>query len=141
MIREKMYNPAADAYFRTSVLTASKGKLLLMLYDAAVRDSKKAAEAIQAGDIQTKNECIQRVMNILIELASTLNHKIDPKFSGDLLNHYLYLQNRLYEGTSRMDAQAVKEVAEKLDELRSAWKEIIEKHPVKPAADSNLKNA
>ena len=128
-----MNNPAANAYFRTSVLTASKGKLLLMLYDTAVRDSRKAAEAIQAGDIQTKNDCIQRVMNILIELASTLNHKIDPKFSGELLNHYLYLQNRLYEGTSKMDAVPVLEVAEKLEELRGAWKEIIEKHPSKPA--------
>ena len=135
-----MYNPAADAYFKMSVLTASKGKLLLMLYDAAVRDSRRAFEAIQSGDIPTKNDCIQRVMNILIELASTLNHNIDPKFSGDLLKHYLYLQTRLYEGNSRMDPAPVQEVAEKLDELRSAWREIIEKHPQKAGTETKPAN-
>ena len=35
----------------------------------------------------------------------------------------------------------VQEVAEKLDPLRSAWKEIIEKNPAKTTVNSNLKNA
>jgi flagellar secretion chaperone FliS len=44
------------AYKKTSVETASKEQILLMLYQAAIKNCKKAIEAIEQKNIAKKGE-------------------------------------------------------------------------------------
>ena len=46
------------AYKKTSVQTASKEQILLMLYQAAIKNCKKAMEGIETNDVRKKGEHI-----------------------------------------------------------------------------------
>ena len=49
------------AYKKTSVHTASKEQVLLMLYQAAIKNCKKAILAINENDISAKGEYIGKL--------------------------------------------------------------------------------
>ena len=61
------------AYKKTSVQTASKEQILLMLYQAAIKNCKKAIEAIEQKNIAGKGVHIGKLQDIVIEL----NRRID----------------------------------------------------------------
>ena len=56
------------AYKKTSVQTASKEQILLMLYQAAIKNCKKSIEAIEQKNVQKKGEFIGKLQDIVIEL-------------------------------------------------------------------------
>ena len=51
------------AYKRTSINTASKEQILLMLYQAAIKNCKKAMTAIEENNIPKKGEYILCIKN------------------------------------------------------------------------------
>ena len=62
-----------NAYLDTQIKTASKDKLLLMLFDGAIRFAHQAKAGIEARNIQdTANNCI-KVQNIMSELMGALD--------------------------------------------------------------------
>ena len=65
-------------YREVGVRTASRGQLLLALYDAAVRYCKLGADSIRRGDVVAKGRELQRVSDIVAELTSTLDHGVAP---------------------------------------------------------------
>ncbi len=68
------------AYKKTSIHTASKEQILLMLYQSAIKNCKKAIEAIDERDIQKKGEFIAKLQDIVIEL----NNSLDFDIGGDV---------------------------------------------------------
>ena len=64
------------AYKKTSVNTASKEQILLMLYQAAIKNCKKAIEAIENKEIAAKGEFIGKLQDIVIELNSSLDFEV-----------------------------------------------------------------
>jgi len=56
-------------YKRTSVETASREQILLMLYQAAIKNCKKAIEAIEQRNIPKKGEYIGKLQDIIVELS------------------------------------------------------------------------
>ena len=71
------------AYKKTSVQTASKEQILLMLYQAAIKNCKKAIEGIETNNIKMKGEHIGKLQDIVIEL----NNSLDFEIGGDLSQH------------------------------------------------------
>lgn len=59
---------AAKAYLSTQVSTASKGDLLLMLYDTAIKHLKLATEKIAEKDYAAKGILISKAIAIVSEL-------------------------------------------------------------------------
>ena len=121
-----MYGGAAKRYMQVSVQTASPGQILLALYDAAIRDARRAAEAIRAKDIQAKAKDIQHVSTILTELTSTLDFQVAPELCRNLENLYFYMQERLSYANAMLEPDACEEVARLLDTLRQAWVQAVE---------------
>jgi flagellar protein FliS len=60
------------AYKKTSVQTASKEQILLMLYQAAIKNCKKSIEAIENKDLPNKGLYIGKLQDIVIELNNSL---------------------------------------------------------------------
>ena len=57
-------------YRQTQASTADQGELLLMLFDGAIRFTKKAIESIEIGDVTGKCESISRAFAIVAELGT-----------------------------------------------------------------------
>ncbi|MNW57691.1 Flagellar protein FliS [compost metagenome] len=113
-----------QAYQKNKYQTASPHRLTLMLYQGAIQFAIKAQQAIRERDITETNKYIQKTQNIVYELMSSLDMKQGGEIARNLRSLYMYMVNRLIEGNIRKSEEAVIEVIQMLEELKSAWEEI-----------------
>ncbi|MGF9976258.1 flagellar export chaperone FliS [Viridibacillus arvi] len=114
---------AHQAYKTNSVTTASPGELTLMLYNGCIKFLHKAKIAIEAKNIEAKNENLLKAQAIISELMSTLN--MDIEISKQMLSLYEYMNHRLVEANINNDIAIINEVEGYVIEFRDTWKEVI----------------
>lgn len=127
-------NKAAHAYFQTNVSTTDQGHLLIMLYDGALKFLAKAREKILAKDFAQKGILISKVIDIINELAASLNMEKGGSLATNLNNLYLLCTARLLQANLKMDVKALDSVVKILEGLRSAYAEILNRPEAKSAA-------
>ncbi len=88
-------NSGYSKYKKTSIESASKEKVLLMLYEGAIRFIKQAKEANQNKDVKTRGEMIGKAYDIVMELASSLDFKINESIATNLEQLYIYIMEEL----------------------------------------------
>jgi len=79
------------AYKKTSVETASKEQILLMLYQAAIKNCKKGIEAIEQKNLSKKGEHIGKLQDIIIELSNSLDFEVGGEVAKELASLYDYM--------------------------------------------------
>jgi flagellar secretion chaperone FliS len=82
-------------YKKTSIESANKEKVLLLLYEGAIRFIKQAKEANDNKNIALRGEMIGRAYDIVMELCSTLDFKIGGDISKNLEQLYIYVLEEL----------------------------------------------
>lgn len=118
----------AQAYqqYRNSVVeTASPGRLLLMLYDAAIRNLDTAHRAIEDQNTSQANDCLLKAQDILLELMSTLD--MEYEIAKQLLSLYDFMYRQLIEANVKKDVELVDGVHGFLVELRDTWQEAMKR--------------
>jgi len=121
----------ARAYRANSVLTASPGQLVLMLFDGALRALAIARDAFSLPPedmrrIAVINQQLIKTQNIITQLQATLNLDAgDGKFAHEMHRLYDYYMRRLMEANLRKDVGPVIEVERLLGEVRNAWDEML----------------
>lgn len=110
-------------YVDNQIKTASPGKLLVMAYDAAIKFGHMAQEKMKQGDLFEQSSNIRKVQNILLELMSSLDPKVDRQLTANLDALYTYMFDRLTHANVHDDVNAIEEVVQIMTELRSAWEE------------------
>jgi len=120
-----MNNPYSQ-YQKTQVTTASREKILLMLYEGAIRFTKQARAAMEQKKIADKGKFISKATAILSELMATLDFKAGGELAVDLENLYVFMIDKLIEGNINNDTKCLDNVEELLMTLYSAWKDVIE---------------
>ncbi|QOS81405.1 flagellar export chaperone FliS [Paenibacillus sp. JNUCC31] len=108
-------------YQQTQAQTASKPKLLIMLYDGAIRFVNVGIEGVEERNIEKANNNFCKAQAIINELIASLN--FNYSISTELLSIYEYLLNRLVEANIKKNKDIAMEVLEHLSELREAWLE------------------
>ena len=106
-------------YQQAQTQTASKPKLLIMLYDGAIRFVKAGIEGIEERNYEKANNNLCKAQAIVHELISALNFEF--AIAGDLLVIYEYMLHCLIESNVKKDTELAKEVLEHLMELRESW--------------------
>ncbi|MGI6587220.1 MAG: flagellar export chaperone FliS [Peptococcia bacterium] len=109
-------------YQQQQVFTAPPDKLLLMLFDGAIRFCNQAKKALVGQKLEESNYYIIKAEDIILELMTTL--KMDFEFSQQLYSLYDYLYRRLVEANIEKDMVLLDEVVELLTELRQTWAEV-----------------
>lgn len=113
-----------NAYYRENqVTTASRGQLLLMVYDGLLRFLAEAKQAMSEQKYEQQNTNIAKAQNLLLELLCTLDHDIQPELANNLDRLYRYMYDRLTWANVHDEEQTITEVARLISELRSAWAE------------------
>lgn len=116
---------AYDQYKKTAVETVAPGKLLLMLYDGAIKNLENAKKAISYKDIGRAHKEIIKAQDIIVELMSTLDMRYD--IAGHLYSLYDYLHRRLVEANVKKDIDILNEVQGFMKELQDAWQQAVKK--------------
>lgn len=120
-----MNNPYKN-YQKTQVTTASREKILLMLYEGAIRFVKHAQVAMQEKKIAEKGKYISKATAILSELMATLDFKVGGQLAIDLENLYVFMIDKLIEGNINNDVECLKTVESILRTLYAAWQDVVE---------------
>ena len=115
---------AYNAYKNNQVMAASQSKLIIMLYDGAIKNLKLAEMALADKQIEKVNTCIKKTQDILAEFMSTLNFDAGGDIAQNLYRLYEYMYNKLIRANIDKDAEAIAEVKKYLEELRDTWSQI-----------------
>lgn len=113
-------------YQKTQVTTASREKILLMLYEGAIRFTKQATVAMREKKIAEKGKLISKSTAILSELMATLDFKAGGQLAVDLENLYVFMIDKLIEGNITNNPECLEHVEKLLMTLYVAWKDVVE---------------
>jgi flagellar secretion chaperone FliS len=113
-----------ENYKRMQVETSSQGRLLLMLYDGALKNLRQAKVSIDQRQPNQAHNCLIKAQDIVMELNWDLNMD-----AGDIAQRlrslYLYIHKRLVLANVKKDPVIVQEAIGLLSELKEAWDTII----------------
>jgi len=115
---------AYDEYKKTQVTTANQGKLIVMLYDGAIKFVKIALENMEPQKYDIVNMNIIKAQDIITELLLSLNMKEGGEISTNLFNLYIYFKKTLLDANIKKDPEILKHVLKLLKDLRDAWDKI-----------------
>jgi flagellar secretion chaperone FliS len=124
---------AKRAYTESSVLTAPREQLVVMLYDGAIRFLSQSAVAMRADNRKVFLDRVQRGEAIIKELNMTLDMR-QGEVSERLRAIYQFCNMHLTTATIRNDPRMIDDVIRLLSELREAWQQIAASPPATAAA-------
>jgi flagellar protein FliS len=99
--------------------------LIIMLYDALLKDLKQAHDGLIAQEHETANRSLIRAQEIILELIASLDMSAG-EIAQQLQPLYQYEYQRLLEANLRKDAGAVAEVISLVLPLRAAWAQAVQ---------------
>lgn len=113
------------AYKKTSVHTASKEQILLMLYQAAIRNCQKAIDAINAKDLAKKGEHIGKLQDIVIELNNSLDIELGGDVAKELSSLYDFILYSSTQANMKLDPTPLEGSLNVLKTLYQGWNNAI----------------
>ncbi len=121
------YSNYQNAYKKASVNTLDQNKLIIMLYDGAIKNAKFAVQYMESGEIEKVHDSLIKTKNIVTELLATLNMEQGGEIAKNLKSLYSYIFSQLIEANMEKKSEPVLTVIDLLKELRGAWVQIKEK--------------
>lgn len=108
-------------YKEQSVMTMTKGELLLMLYDEILKRLKRAELALKAENYVSFEQSVQRSLEIVQHLKDTLNY--DYPISKELVSLYDFFIYDLSRLKASRKEEIIHEMQKLIKELRDAFAE------------------
>ena len=129
------YINAISSYKETKVKTASQGQLIIMLYEEAVKNLDRGlellalnvGEKLDPGNIEGISKSIIKAQEIITELTVSLDFEQGGEIAKNLFSLYIWFNKELIEANISHDIRRVTSVRNQLNELRSAWEDVVAK--------------
>lgn len=114
---------AINIYQQNSIKTASRERLLLMLYEGLVKFLKISIIAIDEKDIEKANTYLKKAKAIITELMCSLNMEEGGEIAQSLMLMYDYMFRRLLEANLKKDKEIAEEVLQYAEDLKGAFEQ------------------
>jgi flagellar protein FliS len=111
-------------YRDTTVTTQNKGRLIVLLYDGAVKFMRLAIKELEAGNYEAKGQYLNRAQDIINELNAVLDTDAGGEIATNLRKLYCFMNNRLSQANVKRDPQMIRDVITLMEELNRSWKAI-----------------
>ena len=92
-----------DAYKETHIKTASGGKLILMIYNEAVRQLDIALESIENNKLENASNSIIKTQDLVTELIVSLDFEKGGEIANSLFSLYMFFNKQLMEANINKD--------------------------------------
>jgi flagellar protein FliS len=116
-----------DKYKKNSITTATPAKLVLMLYEGAIKYLKFSLDFIDKKDLPNSNNNLIRAQKIIQELIYSLDMEKGKDLSSNLFKLYDYMVYQLIQANIKKDKNKINEVINMLEELKKSWEEMMKK--------------
>ena len=130
-----------DKYKTNSLQTVSPQRIVLMLYDATIKNINIAVKKIEEKDFVTSNKKIQKAQDIIMELMLSLDKEKGGEIATNLAALYDYWYRRLIEGNIKKDKETLLQVAAMVKDIRNSWEIAMTKELNKMAKKLDVKSA
>ncbi len=114
-----------NPYQNTQVSTASGAKLVLMMYDGAIRFITEAKTEIKRKNISATGIRIRKAQGIVSELMGSLNHEKGKDVAKGLEKVYIEVNKVLTEANINGELKPLEDAIMMLENLRSAWLKVL----------------
>jgi len=119
----------AQAYRQFSVQGATPLGLVVMLYDGVIAALQRAAAAMEAHDIQTKCDHLNRALAIIAHLEGTLNFARGGEVARTLRAFYVYARGQALKANIENSPEMLRAVIGRFSSVREAWHEADQRAP------------
>lgn len=139
------FQNAYSAYQKTNVSTASQGRLVVLLYEGAIKQLTMAMSYIDENnkinprDIEKYGICLQKVQAIITELQVSLDMEKGGEIAKNLMALYVFFNEELVQASISKDKEKLQSVWNMMNELAQSWKTIANSTANAPA--SQVENA
>ncbi|AUJ33016.1 MAG: flagellar export chaperone FliS [Liquorilactobacillus nagelii] len=121
------YQEVNNSYLKNQVMGASPIKLVVMLYEGAIRSMKMAKVAIEKQDVVQAHTQLVKAQNIIAELKSSVNTDVDVTISQNLINLYDFCNEQLLQANLNKDNSLIDNAINTMSELLDSWKQLEQK--------------
>jgi len=134
------YSNAFNAYQKTNVSTASQGRLVVLLYEGAIKQIKLALSFIELdgkikpSQIEKFGNAIQKAQSIITELQVSLDMEKGGEIARNLMSLYLYFNEELVTAGISHDRKKLEFVLNMMGQLVESWRQISNSTANAPAA-------
>ncbi len=132
-------NNAYTAYQNTGIKTASQGKLVVLLYEGAVKNLTAASECfnadnkIEAKNIEKFGNYVMKTQDIISELQASLNMQQGGQIATNLMSLYIYFNQELMSANISKDKKKLDFVLNMMKQLSEAWNQAANSQANAPA--------
>ena len=108
-------------YTEQSGLTAKPGELLIMLFNAELKNIKIAIINIEAGNMAEAHARLIKAQDIINELIVSLDYKYE--ISKELSALYTFINGELISANIKKDQEKLKKLLPLITDLRDTWEQ------------------
>ncbi len=119
-------NQYIKQYQKSSIETASREQILIMLYDGAIQFLNKAKVSMQNKQIEQTHNNLMGAQNIIQEFINSMDREVAPQLAENLISLYEYFIRRLVYANVKKQIEPIDEVLKYLKSLKATWEKAIE---------------
>ncbi|HEB72536.1 MAG TPA: flagellar export chaperone FliS [Nitrospirae bacterium] len=120
-----MNNGPAKAYQVNQVSTVNGSKLILMMYDGAIRFINEAILKVGAQDVAGRGLYISKAQKIINELENSLDKKRGGQVAVNLEKAYQEMSRRLTKANISGEVSDLRVTLKMVNNLKGAWEKVI----------------
>ena len=113
-----------DQYRKNQISTSNQGRLILMMYEGAIKFTNLAEESMSKGDLANQGKYIQKAHDIVNELSLALDFKKGGDVAPRLESLYQFALSQLTIANIKSDKKALQAVLNILNPLLEAWNQL-----------------
>ena len=132
-------NPGVKDYQSMQILSSKPEKLILMLYDGALRFIQLAIKGLEEKNIELAHVNLIKTQNILVELMASLNLDKGGDIAVNLFRIYEFMHYSLVQANVKKEAEPVRRISAQLKTLRNSWAQAMKNMEMEKAALYNGK--
>lgn len=124
-----MFASGYQAYQKSHVLTADPKRLILLCYEEAIQGLVQAKAKHLSQDYEAKGRAVQKALDLLNHLRETLDFEKGGEIAKQLDRLYGFMISHILKSDQKKDGNGFTQVAEMLEQLKSAWEEALYRQP------------
>ena len=115
-----------NAYRETNIKTASQGKLIIMLYEEAVRQMEVGVKGLESETprLDQINNSIIKAQDIITELMVSLDFDKGGEIANNLYSLYVFFNRQLMQANVQKDAEMIKPICDMMKDLKETWAQV-----------------
>ena len=116
---------ALNRYHKTQNETASPQRLMVLLFEAALRHNRAGIAALEAGKRQEAAHSLTKASDIVAELIASLDHSQAPAICKELDRIYTFVATRLTSASCSGDVIAARDAERTFAPIADAFSKAV----------------